>query len=179
MIIIECNKFPKLIGNISVSNQDCFVQVVDDISVVEYKVPIFFDDEKKLSTMFSLDEQLLEFFQKYKFVKVFSEYLDFGEAEYIPDFVEVLETSVPELSCICVLPDINTKEDVTLVLKETLEIHLGQVMYTIPVLYNKKSPSIRVNGNFLKPGLCKLYIGKDVPLGIETSEKIIYLAPIC
>jgi hypothetical protein len=123
-----------------------------------------------------MDAHMIEFLKKYPCVKVFDMHVDFGDIKYVFEHnTEVLETLLPELSCICIIPDIVLDTQVTIQVTDNA-VCIDRVK--IKTLYSQTSSSLVVNGTFLPRGLCKLYISENMPIGIETSDTIVYIAPI-
>jgi hypothetical protein len=176
MILLECIHLFE--GVLVVTNKRCYIQKDDKFTLTEYNVPIFFDDGEKLEVYIDLDEYLVDFIKKFPIVKVFEKWLDFGIAKYTFQLSEsMLETSIPELSCICELPEIT--EQVTLqVVDGFLVIKFGKIEYRLPTLYSSDSVQVSINANFLPSGLCKISISENTPIVIETDKKILYIAPI-
>jgi hypothetical protein len=179
MIILECKNIPKLEEYLVVTNKRCYIQEVTTVVLTEYNIPILFDDGEPLEVYISMDEYLVKLLKKYRTVKVFKTFLDFGNVNYIFEETEsVLQTSVPELSCICTLPEINYEHQVVLQVDDCLKINFDNVEYRIPTLYSKKSSEIIIHGPFLPSGFCKVYIAENMPLVLEMNKKLIYIAPI-
>jgi len=172
MILIECKSIPAIQAPFSVTNARCFIQEEEDAYIIEHKVPILFDDGESIDTTIFMDDYILDFIKKFQVVKVHKTYMDFGDLTYTFHSDSILVTSLPDLTCICTLPRLSG----IVTLQVTTSSLCVSDTITIPALYTHPSPSIIINSSFLPDGLCKLYIGETI--SIETSDKIIYIAPI-
>ena len=181
MIIIECKNIPKLYETLVITNKRCYIQQMEqDAVLVEYKIPILFDNGEPLELNIFINDYIMHFLKNRDIIKIFKTYLDFGDAKCPVKHCGVLVSSLPELSCICNLPDTDFEEEITLqVVDSKLIIEMQEFTFSVPTLYSKNSPSVKINSAFLPSGLCKVYIDNECPIGIETDEKILYIAPIC
>jgi len=184
MIIITTKNIPSIYATMLINNKRCYIQEMGYSTAVlnEYRLDVLFDDNRPLDVNIYMDDTVVELFKKYQTVKIFETFLDFGNVVYMFNKSEetLLATKLPELSCICDLPDFKFDCEVTLQVNEdkTLTCKLDNgLIYCVQLLhYCKKSNELIINGSFLPVGICKLYIGKI--LGIETNKKIMYIAPI-
>lgn len=188
MIILECRHIPGLLGEtIVILNNTCVVQHTCEYGAIlnEYTIPILFSDNKYSGIRIKIDESIVSFINSYKIVKIFETFMDFGNVIYkftISDDI-ILDTRLPELVCICDLPDLHIDQEVTLRTMDTyLHIELDNgITYFINCFYIKKSKNIiRINGKFLQKNVCKIYIGYDSPMCFETlkDNKKTFIAPI-
>jgi len=158
-----------------------------DAILTEYRVPVL-HGELVTGAMVAIDDVFLKLLKGSTVLKISETTLDFGWASC--DLVEgkSLETFVTRLVCLLVVPDISELEpecQVDLTVKPTgLEIDTLEVVYHHPVVQYFEQCTVRVNSTYLrntfenfKGTVVKIYMEKDSPLCIESSDTRLFLSP--
>ena len=169
MIVIE--SVPFVSGSLIVSRGRCVLQVIEDAIITEYKIAVLFDDGEPLDVAFEWGTH------PKGPLKICQDSLDFGTIVYKGTLsVNVLETELPRLSCVCDIP-VQWPEG-----QVTIQVGNGKFVIgnaIVPTFYTRDSSSVEINGMYIPTGLCKVYIcSPDTPVAFETRDRIVYVAPI-
>jgi hypothetical protein len=169
MIVIE--SVPFVSGSLIVSKGRCVLQVIEDAIITEYKIAVLFDDGEPLDVAF---EWVVH---PRGPLKIYQDLIDFGTIVYkgTPS-VNVLETELPGLSCVCDIP-VQWPEGPVTIQVGNGKFAIGNAI--VPTFYARDSSSVEINGMYIPRGLCKVYIcSSDTPVAFETGDRIVYVAPI-
>ena len=170
-----------------VNGTGAFVQGLSesDAILTEYRVPILYGE---LSTMVAIDDVFIKLLKGSTVLKISETILDFGWASCALVEGKSLETFVTKLVCLLVVPDLSELEpecQVDLTVKPTgLEIDTLEVVYNHPIAQYFDQCTVRVNSTYLrntfekfKGTVVKIYMEKDSPLCIESSDTRLFLSP--
>ena len=192
MYFLETCHIPEITGTLVVQRDQAYIQQImdDEITIREWVIPVL-HHEKEEELYIVIDEHILELFKKYTFVRITSEYLNFGEVSYRYDHGDVLswETQLPKLVCIMKVPELHELHSeycTCIVDRKYFNIECGKTLHH----YNTIQIFERAKANFQSTLLssifhenrgkvCKVYLEDDFPICLEFSYPVqrYFIAP--
>jgi hypothetical protein len=193
MLILEVQHLkksnaPALVLKNKVLRTQTFDDPDENATLTEVIIPyIYCSIDEELSI--NIDENLYDLINNdFSIVaKINNDCIDFGWCSYYYEKGEVIEweTRLPDLCCVCKIPNIDFNDDtVEVFVDDTLNFKTtDNIVYKVPILHKIKDfEGLKINPKYLIKGeYCKIYLEKDFPLCIELIGNHVerrYIAPL-